>query len=67
MPHDRIVISAKVSGVQDLISAADIATLDGGFLARVTGPPTLKRLDVLRAAEAEARSARRGLWSVAPR
>lgn len=36
-------------------------------LARVTGRPTVKRLDALRAAEAEARAARRGIWSVAAR
>lgn len=35
-------------------------------LARVTGPTTLKRLDALRAAEVEARNARRGIWGAAP-
>lgn len=36
-------------------------------LARVTALPTLKRLAVLRAAEAEARDARRGIWGVGAR
>ena len=39
------------------------AEMVGAGLARVTGRPTLTRLDALRAAEAEAR---RGIWSVAP-
>ena len=52
--------------------SAYVLTGDGVFvnveivragLARVTGRPTLERLDALRAAEAEAR---RGIWSVAP-
>lgn len=56
--------------------SAYVFTEDGVFvnaeivragLARVTGRPTLKRLDVLRAAEAEARGARRGIWSSAAR
>lgn len=32
-------------------------------LACVTGPPALKRFEALRAAEAEARNAQRGMWS----
>lgn len=36
-------------------------------LARVTALPTLKRLAVLRAAESEARDARRGIWRVGVR
>ncbi len=40
LPFGANTVAADVDGdgVQDLVSAADIATLDGGFLARVTGP-----------------------------
>ncbi|MBY0493853.1 MAG: thermonuclease family protein [Cyanobacteria bacterium] len=56
--------------------SAYVFTEDGVFvnaeivragLARVAGRPALKRLDALRAAEAEARGARRGVWGLAPR